>query len=571
VVNRRTLAMLLLAPVACKDEDASAPAAVDDTTAGDTTGTTTSAGDGADDGSTSDGEPFDEGEPLAPTAVLTRASLDLRGVRPSLAELEAVVADPAAVDAMIEGFVDDPSFGLRVRDIFAGAWRTRIDQYPTLDGMYFGDFSESTHEAIGDEPLNLVAWVAMNDRPFTEILTTDMTVVDPALLDGWPLEPIVDEDDSWLPPGTVRARYVDGRPAAGVLSLNSVYWRHPSTVDNANRGRANALSQALLCQSYLDRPIDFPTDLDLTDSASIRDAIRTNGACQACHSTLDPFASFLWGFMYPNDLAKPVYSPANEHDWAIYTDAPPGYYGQPGERMTDLGRMIAEDERFVSCTVRRMYEGLMGREAVLADEGALAEHREEFLAADLSLKALARSIVGDPSYRGARWEPRFGGLPEPVLRKVAPVDVLGRSLGALTGYEMRLGGRSATRLDLALRRLAGGSDRGDSLGVSTGAVLVQRRLAEAGAVFLVDASNAGEIGDGRLAATLADVDLDAEPSSATIAALVIEARSTSLDDEDPELLALGTLWRDVASVTNPREAWIALLTAVLADPDHIIY
>jgi hypothetical protein len=136
---------------------------------------------------------------------------------------------------------------------------------------------------------------------------------------------------------------------------------------------------------------------------------------------------------------------------------------------------------------------------------------------------------------------------------------------------MRLGGRSATRLDLALRRLAGGSDRGDSLGVSTGAVLVQRRLAEAGAVFLVDASNAGEIGDGRLAATLADVDLDAEPSSATIAALVIEARSTSLDDEDPELLALGTLWRDVASVTNPREAWIALLTAVLADPDHIIY
>ena len=49
------------------------------------------------------------------------------------------------------------------------------------------------------------------------------------------------------------ARYQDGRPAAGVLATNGLWWRYRSTASNANRKRANQASRILLCQDYLVR------------------------------------------------------------------------------------------------------------------------------------------------------------------------------------------------------------------------------------------------------------------------------------------------------------------------------
>lgn len=529
-------------------------------------GTACSADEAADDGA----PPARAG--LTPSELLTRASLDLRGVRPSPAELDAVRRDPQQLDPMIDGFVDDPAFGERIKDMFAGAWRTRIDLYPLPELGYAGEYEDPRHAAIGEEPLDLIAYIALNDLPVTHLLQSTETFVDPSLLEIWPLEEVDGPPAESLPAGVVRARYVDGRPLAGVLSMNSVFWRHGSTVDNANRGRANALSQALLCQSYLDRPIDFPSDLDLTDSESIRTAIATNAACQGCHSTLDPLASYLWGYVYPEpDLPEPSYAVDQERRWQAQTGTPPGFYGRPGERLVDLAAHVAGDERFVSCTVRRVYEGLLGRPATLQDEGALAVHREALLDGGLTLRALTRSIVRDPSYRGQAWTPEFGGAPEPVHDKVAPVNVLQRSLATLTGYELRLAGRPGTALDLALRRLAGGSDRGDTTSVSTGAVLVQRRLAEAGASHAVTAALQGQPGGGTLDAFLGGVDLGQPPDSEQLVELVRLARSRQLAADDPEIEALARVWDDAAATSDAAQAWVAVLTAVLADPDHLLY
>ncbi len=508
-------------------------------------------------------------DPLSASELLTRASLDLRGIRPTVEELAAVERDPDAVDDMIAGFVDHPGFGERVKDMFAGGFRTRVDAYPLPEAEY--DLSSPLHAAIGEEPLGLLAYIALNDLPLTTLLESPDTFVDPVLLDQWPLVEQTPPAGALLPAGTVMARYADGRPLAGVLSMNAVFWRHSSTVENANRGRANALSQALLCQSYLDRPIDFPTDLDLTDSESIRQAIAENAACQGCHSTLDPLASYLWGYMYPEaETPQETYEVGQERAWDIYTGARPAFFGQPGERLVDLAAHIAGDERFVACAVRRVYEGMLSRTAQLSDEGALAEHREAFLDGGLSLKALARSILTDPSYRGRAWTPRFGGAPQPVPVKVAPVGVLAGSLTDLSGYALTVLGRPAADVDLALRRLAGGSDRGDTTDVSTGAVVVQRRLAEAGAVHAVDTVLAGGTA-GRLSTFLSGVDLGAAPDADEVVALVRLTRTRTLAADDPEIVALLGVWDDVAAISTPRDAWVALVTAALADPDHLLY
>jgi hypothetical protein len=47
--------------------------------------------------------------------------------------------------------------------------------------------------------------------------------------------------------------YADGRPAAGVLSTNGLWWRYPSTASNGNRKRADTPSRIFLCHDYTNR------------------------------------------------------------------------------------------------------------------------------------------------------------------------------------------------------------------------------------------------------------------------------------------------------------------------------
>ncbi|MCA9492362.1 MAG: DUF1549 domain-containing protein, partial [Myxococcales bacterium] len=53
------------------------------------------------------------------TTVLTRLSLDLRGIRPSSEELEAWREDPDAIDAIVDDWMAGDRFEERLVDRFA--------------------------------------------------------------------------------------------------------------------------------------------------------------------------------------------------------------------------------------------------------------------------------------------------------------------------------------------------------------------------------------------------------------------------------------------------------------------
>jgi hypothetical protein len=500
---------------------------------------------------------------LSPTQLLIRASLDLRGVRPSPSDLQRVAEEPGAADGIIDGYLDDDRFADRVKEAFAPAFRTRIDFYDVGEGNF------ANIDALGEEPLNLVAYLAVNNLPMTGLVQSTLTFANAGLMQMWPLEHAPQGDD-WIPPGTAPASYTDGRPAAGVLSMNAMWWRHTSTLENANRGRANALSRALLCTDFLERPIEFPRDINLTDSESIHNAIRENPGCTACHATLDPLASYLWGFMNPDARpeSRALYRPERERDWMRTTERPPAFFGQPGENLADLGRQIAGDPRFVGCIVKRVYTQMMGRRAALEDDGALAEHREAFLAGELRLKALYRSMIRDPRYRGQALRSSFGGHPDPAVLKLITPDILGSEIESLTGYRMQFDGRDALSLDYGLRAISGGSDHGASTDPSTGLVLVQRRLAEAAARAVVD----GITSDGAVGAALDAVDLDAPPRAEDLAALMEVIQSRVVEPEGEEVAALMALFDElVVFGSENRIAWAGLLTAMLGDPDLLLY
>jgi hypothetical protein len=511
-------------------------------------------------------------EPAAPVgldarAALVRASLDVRGARPTADELARVDAD--SLPAMLDELVTDPRLGRQLATIYAEALRTRRDEYTFSPGDYgLGEEQDSPmFHAISEEAPHLVDYVTVADLPLSEIVTADYSVVDPILLQIWPLVADDDQPDE-LPPGTVLAHYDDGRPAAGILATNAFYWRHTSTEENANRGRTNALSRAFLCEDYLDRPIDFPPDIDLADTESIHHAIATNQACQACHATLDPVASHMWPFVPQGDdaLAATYYQPEYEDAWEEATGATPAWFGTPtGGHVDDLGRAVAGDSRFVSCAVKRAYEAFLGRPAELEDEGQLALHREVFVASGLRMRALVRSILDDPAYRGVAAMSVHGGVPAPVVEKLATPEILAGELADLSGYAASLDGRSLVRIDYGLRALAGGSERGAVRTPSAGHTLTHLRLAEASARALLE----GAADPSPVGALLDGVDRGSEPSGDLVAALGLTIRSRSL--EPAETAALLGLWRATHDADGPDEAWTALLVALFADPDLAIY
>lgn len=513
------------------------------------------------------------GPALAPSALLTRLSIDLRGTLPSAAERARLAAGDAeaALAALTESFLRDERFGARVADQWAEVLRTRVEDFP-VGAEALGlpaDDAPALAAAIGEEPLQLLARVAQDDRPWTELVTADWTMTNDLLAAVWPVTPDA-PGPGWRP-----AHYDDGRPPAGLLSTNGLWWRYLSDGVNYGRGRANALARIFLCSDFLDRPVDFPRDLDLTDEEGIRAAVRQNTGCVGCHAALDPLASFLSGLQYAGKTAAELseYHPEREGGWRDGTGLAPAFYGTPGYTLSDLGRALAGDPRFVQCAVRRTWELLLRRPLREDDAGerdALTRHREAFLAGGLTLRALVRSIVADPRYREA---------PDPSSgrgEKLLPPEVWAQAVEDLTGFRLREGGADLLATDrTGLRTLAGGGDGRAGSAPATAPTatmaLVWQRVAEAAAAYAVAHWDGGDLFE-RDPSQPAVGDPGADPAlQAQAIALHQRLFGHTVAPDSLEVSATLGLWADLAAMDGPAAAWAGVLSALLRDPDLLVY
>ena len=509
-------------------------------------------------------------------ALLTRASLDLRGVRPTIAELDRLVADPTQLDVLVQEFLDDARFGDRVVDLYAEVFLTRADAY-TLSAATLGLESQPEFaRSVGEEPLQVLARIAREDLPYPELVTGDWTMANEVTASIWP----VTHDGS---PGWSPSAYTDGRPAAGVLAGNGLWWRYTSTDSNANRKRANQISRIFLCNDYLVRPIEFDRDVDLLDQDAVEDAISNDPGCVSCHASLDPLAGYLFGFWTYNDQSYVdlgTYHPERERLWSDYLDAAPGYYGQPGQTLRDLGVQIAQDPRFPACAVETAWTLMMRRPPTVADTDALTAHREAFLAGELRMDALYASLVRDPRYRAADVDHPLADDVGSVPVKLATADLLASQIEDLTGFRWTWQDYDMMQTDIVgLRTLAGGADGRTVTRSATSPnatmLLVQERLAEGAAWHAVVADIEAEPAARRL---FTAVELEATPTSdpGGSAAQVqllhrrIFGRTVAADSEEVE--AHLALWEELYVLDGSAPAaWAGVLTAMLRDPDLLLY
>ncbi|PCC74525.1 Protein of unknown function [Nannocystis exedens] len=566
----RALALPLLFFCACggdlpagSDSDGSTSATTGTATASDdpTAGTT---------GDPGDGDPI----LLDPRDRLLRISMALRGVRPSDADYAAVEADPKAMSKLVDAYLDSPDFGATVRDLHNDALLVLADfgappaGFLAKDGLAGMDLV-AANRAIMEAPLRLIEHVVTGDRPYSEIVTADYTLVSAASAAAWglPFDPAGDPWQVQEPPSDLRN--------AGVLADSWLFQRHGSTRTNANRGRANAVARAFLCVDFNDRDLEIDPSVNLADPEAVADAVQENATCAACHQTLDPLAAFFWGYK-PQFVPLLVDYPQDHYAEGFFTTVlgvprrDPHYFGSVGGSLADLGALLSVDPRFSLCAARRAYAYFHQTDLAAVPLDRAGELQAVLQASD-DYKAMIKALVLADDF--ARGDGELG-------RKRARPFQLARLVEDLTGFRWRsdLTDFGAGVLDLmddsliGYHVLAGGLDaifvNTASYTYSATTSLVLRALARQAANDVVEDDFAlADKAARRLFTLVSAVDTGQAKLRPQIALLHRRFFGRDLADDAPEVSETLELFKAALALApgDARRAWKITLTALLQD------
>ncbi len=513
--------------------------------------------------------------PLEAPRLLRRVSLDLRGLLPSEAALDAVEADPAALEGYIDDYLADPATERRLVDLFGERWLTQVDRFQVelLDYPQLADDPENEfawERSTGEEPLRLLAHIAVADRPWTDIVQVDFTMANETLGAIWPLDYPAGET------GWREARYTDGRPAAGVLASSGLWFRYYTTDVNYNRGRAAAIARLLVCEDFLARPVSFS---GRDESVDVEDAVNSDPDCLGCHAALDPIAVNLFGFWPSNkDNASEThaYHPAREPLGEYLLQREGAWFGEPTSGLVGLAAAIAEDPRFSECAVETAAGLLWRRPPELEDWDTLLALRQAFVDGGLRFTALLRAVVGTQLYRagGLTEEADEAAEARELTARMLTPQQLDLALEALTGFHWEWAGYDQlVSDDRGYRLMAGGVDGANTTRAQQvpglTAAEVHARAAEAAASAAVDR----ELVEGGERRLFGEISLDDRPGEPAFEAELARLwwRLLAVRPGAAQLTALADLWAAVDEVAGPDQAWIAVTSALLRDPLFLSY
>lgn len=422
---------------------------------------------------------FDGVELLDEVATLRKASLSILGRLPTFEE-EQQVRDGGfdALDAVLDQMMTDEVFYDRLIEIYNDHFLTDR-YYPGSEALallealededgnplystlrWFDSLPEedaireerNANIGIARQSLELIAHVVRNDLPYTEILTADYTMVNPASAKSYDVDA---NFSTGLPDEFVPAQ-IPGIPHAGVMTNTVFMVRFPTTPTNRNRHRARMLFQFFLATDVLrlgERPIDATGD-------GILNPTMNNTACANCHSTIDPLAGALQNWDVDGRYNPP------EEGW--FTDMRQPGFGEtvmPPEENSRGTQWAAEelikDPRFAIAPVHILFKGLSGQEPLrepsdVNSETYLQQIRafdvqskvfqgiaDKFIEDGWNIKSVVKEIVKSPYYRaynaGSLSEERQAELAEVGTGRLLTPEQLHRKIESITGQPWRNG------------------------------------------------------------------------------------------------------------------------------------
>ena len=272
-----------------------------------------------------------------------------------------------------------------------------VTNYNTLQKLYknelngaswriYREYSTGVHHGARVAPLELIAHVGMNDLPYTEVLTADYIMANPQAAHAYGATVEFDDPNDIHEFKPVRVvDYYDGSgeeicvdyciidppghridlPHAGILSTESMLYRHPTTPTNRNRARAR---WTLLHHLGID--VENMGAREIAPDALVDEdnPTQNNPACNRCHSIIDPVAG-----LFMNYDERGYYRQHPDPDWFNeqwrLTMGEPGIGGKTAganQRLPWLAAQLANDERFPDAAVRFWWPSVMGRNVAAA-------------------------------------------------------------------------------------------------------------------------------------------------------------------------------------------------------------
>ncbi len=380
-----------------------------------------------------------------PYEQLHRITAVLAARPPSDDEIAAIAgaADQASLvtrlGPIIDGLLNEDAFYERVVEIYGDLLLT--NQYATSDrdiNFNFGldafsartyfetNFSGNERRALRQDanygfaraPVELIRYILATDRPFSEILTADYTMVNPytAVVYG------VNAGDPSFPFSSDRVRANHDRndfrrvnrivqtagsgsvvPMAGVIGTHGFLSRYPSTATNLNRKRAR-----FTLMLFLGSDIEALAPRDALDLDNEVGAIPTyqDPQCTVCHDVMDPVAGLFTKRSNTGDYdINRVYEwtrtrfgvqrmvPAGFGNTRVNASAqlPDAYLDRPLQWFA--AQMVADD-RFAVQTARVALHGLTGIEGNSSRTTQFVNQlKATFVGSGFDYKALVKAIV----------------------------------------------------------------------------------------------------------------------------------------------------------------------------------
>lgn len=322
-------------------------------------------------------------------------------------------------------------------------WRLKdqADQGVTGARAALNTWMSQLNYSVVEAPLELIAYVVEQNRPYSEILTADYDMLTPvinAVTGGTAVFPSGANPVSFQPgripsynlrdsttvlqtvagaalpritnPGNTRVAY----PHTGVLSSKSFLSRYPSTATNRNRARAR-----WTWYNFLGVDIEALA-LRTTDPVALADTnnpTMNNPACTVCHSVLDPVAGTFQDYgdngtyrtsLNGTDALDRLYKTSQPGMPTLYVTGdtwyrdmrPPGFDGvlaQGSDTTRWLAGRIVADPRFATATVRFWWPAVISTELLKAPEvttdSDYAARLAAFEAQDAEIKRLATNFT----------------------------------------------------------------------------------------------------------------------------------------------------------------------------------
>ena len=394
-------------------------------------------------------------ELLDASATLRKTTLSLTGRLPLESEITAVATGgESALANVVEALMQEDPFYERLKEIYNDVLLTdlfipyasainALEDYPDAQWYYTypgttaeqDQLGEYTNEHLAREPLELIAHVVREEKPFTEILTADYVMVTPYSARSYGIDSLAFKDGQ-TPTEALATTWLEGQipgiPHAGILTSHVFLNRYPTTRTNRHRVRARMVYRIFLgldIANLAQRPVD-PNAV-----AGVNPTLN-NPDCTVCHDILDPVAGAFqnWGV---EGRFKPPYLP---NRWFPDMQAP-GYSVEetipPESEDTSLqwlAQRIAEDPRFPTAAVQTIYKGLTGNDplkqpetrdtdyesallAYTAQQEHFGEVELEFIESHYNLKTVFKQLILGPYFRAENVDSTAG------LSDIALADV----------------------------------------------------------------------------------------------------------------------------------------------------